>query len=219
MTTVNISVVVPIHKYLPPEEYMSGVDGSPATLGIWPLPKGKSVDVLYEKVKKAETEFGHCKVYKKEEIPDEYHYKNNDRVAPIVVIAEKGWMLLTNESNPFTGSIVGNHGYNNSNADMHPFIIAAGPGIRKLGRVDRFYQVDVYALVLLLLKYYMPAVVDSDVMRVATFVKTIPSMDVLKQFDRYAKGLDPLPDASSMLEANTFFILVLLLAIQFILRH
>ncbi|VDN97452.1 unnamed protein product, partial [Rodentolepis nana] len=72
MTTVNISVVVPIHKYLPPEEYMSGVDGSPATLGIWPLPKGKSVDVLYEKVKKAETEFGHCKVYKKEEIPDEY---------------------------------------------------------------------------------------------------------------------------------------------------
>nr|CDS33667.2 ectonucleotide pyrophosphatase:phosphodiesterase [Hymenolepis microstoma] len=219
MTTVNISVVVPIYNYLKLDEYNSGVDGSPATLGIWPLPYGPTVDELYTKVKKAETECGHCKVYKREEIPDEYHYKHNDRIAPIVVIAEEGWMIQTNESKPYTGDLAGMHGYNNSKSDMHPFIIAAGPGIRKLGRVDTFYQVDVYALVLLLLKYYMPAVVDSDVMRVATYVKNIPSLSVLQQFDRYAKGIDPLPDASSMLEANMFFVLVLLLAIQIILRH
>ncbi|VDK42087.1 unnamed protein product [Taenia asiatica] len=39
---------------------------------------------------------------------------------------------------------------------MHPFIVAMGPGIRKLGAVPVFHQVDVYALVCLLLKIYKP---------------------------------------------------------------
>ncbi|KAM3171046.1 hypothetical protein ACTXT7_017387, partial [Hymenolepis weldensis] len=179
----------------------------------------KGVDELYTKVKKAETDDKHCKVYKKEDIPDEYHYKNNSRIAPIVVIAEEGWMLQTNESKPYTGNLAGMHGYNNSNADMHPFIIGAGPGIRKVGRVDWFYQVDVYALVLLLLEYYLPTTVDSDVMRVAGYVKSIPSLDVLNQFDRYAKGIDPLPGASSTLGADIFLMLILVLAVQIISRH
>ncbi|VDL64687.1 unnamed protein product [Hymenolepis diminuta] len=220
MTNVDINQrIVKIYDYLPLDEYMAGVDGSPATLGVWPLPSGKGVEDLYTMVKKAETDGGHCKVYKKEEIPDEYHYKRNDRIAPIVVIAEEGWMLQTNKSKPFTGSLAGMHGYNNSNADMHPFIIGAGPGIRRVGRVDWFYQVDVYTLVLLLLKYYLPTVVDGDVMRVVNYVKDIPSLDVLKQFDRYAKGIDPLPGASSMLGADIFLMLILVLAVQIILRH
>ncbi|VUZ46520.1 unnamed protein product [Hymenolepis diminuta] len=220
MTKIDLyPKIVKIYEYLPLDKYMAEVDESPVTLGVWPLPSGKGVDELYTMVKKAETDGGHCKVYKKEEIPDEYHYKRNDRIAPIVVIAEEGWMLQTNKSKPFTGSLAGMHGYNNSNADMHPFIIGAGPGIRRVGRVDWFYQVDVYTLVLLLLKYYLPTVVDGDVMRVVNYVKDIPSLDVLKQFDRYAKGIDPLPGASSMLGADIFLMLILVLAVQIILRH
>lgn len=43
-----------------------------------------------------------CKVYKKEDIPDEYHWKNNRRIAPVVVVADNGWMIQTNGSYPYT---------------------------------------------------------------------------------------------------------------------
>ena len=91
------------------------------------------------------------------------------------------------------------HGYNNSEPDMHPFLVAMGPNIRNVGLVNKFYQIDVYALICLLLKIYEPNVVDSDVFRVAPFVTNLPSLEVLNQFDRYAKGIDPLPDGSMML--------------------
>ncbi|KAM3171077.1 hypothetical protein ACTXT7_017333, partial [Hymenolepis weldensis] len=39
MTTVDKeNKIVHIYRYLPLDEYMAGVDGSPATLGVWPLP-------------------------------------------------------------------------------------------------------------------------------------------------------------------------------------
>lgn len=54
-------------------------------------------------------ETGNCQVYKKADIPEEYRLKNNDRVAPIMVVAKEGWLLQTNGSNnynPKTTSIV-----------------------------------------------------------------------------------------------------------------
>jgi len=31
--------------------------------------------------------------YSKEEIPDKFHYKNNQRVMPIIVLCDEGWVL------------------------------------------------------------------------------------------------------------------------------
>ncbi|VDM34835.1 unnamed protein product [Hydatigera taeniaeformis] len=195
MTRVSNTKIVNVSAVLKPDEYIFGVDGSPATLGVWPKPDGSGLTVtqIYEKLKTLQ----HCDVYRKEDIPDKYHYKNNTRIAPIVVFPHLGWMVQTNASKPYRGTLNGMHGYNNSEPDMHPFIVAMGPGIRKLGNVPIFYQVDVYALVCLLLRIYKPNVVDSDVYRVAPFVKYLPSMEVLRNFDRYAKGLPV--DASTIL--------------------
>ncbi|KAL5106787.1 Bis 5'-adenosyl triphosphatase enpp4 [Taenia crassiceps] len=215
MTRVNHTKIVNVSAVLSPHEYRFGVDGSPATLGVWPLPSGPSEDALYERLKK----LPNCDVYKKADIPDNYHFKNNSRIAPIVVLPHIGWMVQTNASDPYKDTLNGMHGYNNSEPDMHPFIVAMGPGIRNLGEVPVFYQVDVYALVCLLLNIYKPNVVDSDVYRVAPFIKHLPSMDVLRQFDRYAKGLDPFSGASTMLTGNVFLMLLLVLAAQLFLRH
>ncbi|KAM7533305.1 hypothetical protein Aperf_G00000123950 [Anoplocephala perfoliata] len=215
MTTVNISKTIPLYKYLNLDEYLAGVNSSPATLGIWPLEKGISADAIYNKIKN----MPNCKVYKKTDIPDEYHFKNNDRIAPVIVIADPGWVIQTNESNPYQEPMGGMHGYNNSLPDMHPFLVASGPDIRNLGQVDTFHQVDIYALVCLLLKIYVPNTVDSDVMRVVTYVKTLPSLEVLEQFDRYAKGLDPLPgDPARFNDANIPLVFASFLAFQMILR-
>ncbi|VDK24613.1 unnamed protein product [Taenia asiatica] len=217
MARVNYTKIVNVSAVLSPNEYLFGVDGSPATLGVWPKPDGTGLTVkeMYERLKKLE----HCDVYLKEDIPAEYHFKNNSRIAPIVVFPHLGWMVQTDPSKPYKNTLNGMHGYNNSEPDMHPFIVAMGPDIRKLGAVPVFYQVDVYALVCLLLKIYKPNVVDSDVYRVAPFVKYLPSMDVLRQFDRYARGLDSPFGASNILAGNVFLMLILVLAMQLFLRQ
>ena len=35
----------------------------------------------------------HVTVYRKEDIPDRLHYKNNPRIMPIVILADEGWTV------------------------------------------------------------------------------------------------------------------------------
>jgi len=35
-------------------------------------------------------------VYKKDQIPEEYHYQNNRRILPILVVADEGWDIYQN---------------------------------------------------------------------------------------------------------------------------
>ena len=34
-----------------------------------------------------------CRVYKRDELPERYHYKRHKRAAPIIVLADLGWMM------------------------------------------------------------------------------------------------------------------------------
>ena len=52
-------------------------------------------------------------VYYKDETPIEYHYRNNDRIAPIVVVSDEGYSIGTEKS-----TLKGDHGYNNSLLSM-----------------------------------------------------------------------------------------------------
>ena len=35
----------------------------------------------------------HVTVYRKEEIPERFHYKNNPRIMPVLIIADEGWLM------------------------------------------------------------------------------------------------------------------------------
>ncbi|BHF83062.1 Bis(5'-adenosyl)-triphosphatase enpp4 [Sparganum proliferum] len=189
MTAVSHTKIVNVSAVLSKSEYKFGVDGSPANLGIWVNDNGKpSVDDIYNRLKKNLT---HATVYKKADIPESYHYGNNSRVPDIVVIADLGWMIQSDPKNPYKESLRGMHGYNNSESDMHPFLVAAGPGIKRIGMVDNFHQIDVYPFVCLLLKLYKPNRIDGDVRRVLPFLTELPSMATLNDFEVYAKGLNP----------------------------
>jgi len=48
-------------------------------------------ELIYQKLKLAAEQTKTFKVYKKEDIPEKYHYGNNNRVGPIFVIAEVGY--------------------------------------------------------------------------------------------------------------------------------
>lgn len=61
---------------------------------LLPSLKGK-FDEVYEALAHAHP---NLTVYKKEEIPERWHYKYNTRVQPIIAVADEGWYILQNKS-------------------------------------------------------------------------------------------------------------------------
>ncbi|XP_060707307.1 bis(5'-adenosyl)-triphosphatase enpp4 [Hemiscyllium ocellatum] len=84
----------------------------------------------------------HMKVYLKEDIPDRFHYKHNERIQPILLVADEGWTIVHN------GSItrMGDHGYDNALPSMHPLLVAHGPAFRKSYKTNTINSVDIYPL-------------------------------------------------------------------------
>jgi len=86
------------------------------------------------------------KAYLKSEIPQRWHYQNNDRITPVIAVANEGWSITTSEiynlhKSYFNG---GNHGYDNKYHSMRGIFIANGPDFAKGKIVKAFENVDVY---------------------------------------------------------------------------
>uniref|UniRef100_A0A673N4S7 Ectonucleotide pyrophosphatase/phosphodiesterase 5 n=1 Tax=Sinocyclocheilus rhinocerous TaxID=307959 RepID=A0A673N4S7_9TELE len=82
-------------------------------------------------------------VYKKEEIPDHYHYRHNVRIMPLIIEVKEGWTVMQNRNGSF---MLGNHGYNNSLPSMHPVFVARGPAFRRDYTKASMRSVDLYPL-------------------------------------------------------------------------
>lgn len=102
------------------------------------LPNPGKEEEIYNKLQN----IPHLTVYRKEDIPDEFHYKHNRRIQPLLLVTDEGYSLTHNKSKIEKG----NHGYNNSLPDMHPFFIAMGPSFKKGYTIDTFDNVDIYPL-------------------------------------------------------------------------
>jgi ectonucleotide pyrophosphatase/phosphodiesterase family protein 5 len=70
----------------------------------------------------------HLRVYKREEIPDHFHYRNNLRIAPVVALAEEGWSITTRTTfaTNYWRYNGGAHGYDPSYDSMHGIFVANG---------------------------------------------------------------------------------------------
>lgn len=118
--------------------------GSP----VWNIrPKPGQTDVVYKALKKNEK----LLVYRKIEIPEEFHYQRNRRIQEIVVSAPEGFLLCQNRSD-LSCNLKGNHGYDNRILSMHPFFIANGPAFKKNFTSQTFRNVDVYPLMCKILR-------------------------------------------------------------------
>ncbi|KAK7152546.1 hypothetical protein R3I93_010693 [Phoxinus phoxinus] len=84
----------------------------------------------------------HMKVYLKNDVPDRLHYKNNERIQPIILVADEGWTIVKHGNLPR----LGDHGYDNMLPSMHPFLAAHGPAFRKGYKMSSFNSVDLYPL-------------------------------------------------------------------------
>jgi len=136
----EISENIDLDLIIDPKLYTSY--GTTPVLGIYPKDESKT-DEVYTTLKGSKN----LLVYKTSEIPEDFHYRNNRRIPPILISAPEGYRLCQRSKNE-SCSDKGNHGYDNSIQSMHPFFIAHGHVFKKnFTTQQQFNNVDIYSLI------------------------------------------------------------------------
>ncbi|KAL1459977.1 hypothetical protein WDU94_011919 [Cyamophila willieti] len=141
--------------------------GSP-TLEIFPN-EGKE-DEIYMALSKAAAKMTTFQVFKKQDMPERWHYKNNERTPPILALAnvnyafkdiweELAWVKKYNVTITID-SVIGLHGYDNTDgaSPMYPIFLASGPQLKKSTLVDPFENINLFSLWCKMLKLDHPTV-------------------------------------------------------------
>ncbi|XP_062266654.1 ectonucleotide pyrophosphatase/phosphodiesterase family member 5 [Platichthys flesus] len=136
MTQLFTDNIIELDQYIHRDLY-TWVDKSPV-VGI--LPNEGKLDEVYNKLVDVNPNMA---VYKKEEIPQRFHYRHNRRIMPIILEAKEGWTIMQNRTGPF---MLGNHGYDNTLRSMQPVFVARGPAFRQKYLKPSMSSVDLYPL-------------------------------------------------------------------------
>jgi predicted AlkP superfamily pyrophosphatase or phosphodiesterase len=132
------------------------VEASGAIAGLRPL--DGNVDALYAKFAGKEN---HFKVYRKENMPERYHYTDNVRIPPVVLVADEGWYINRRPLDPNRTFESATHGFDPELASMGATFIAWGPAFRHGVTLPPTPNVDVYDLLCATLGL-TPALNDGD---------------------------------------------------------
>jgi predicted AlkP superfamily pyrophosphatase or phosphodiesterase len=118
------------------------VDWAPV-LAVWPRPE--DVDAVYEALAGAHP---HLTVYRKEEVPDDWHYRDSPRIAPILGLVDGGWRVTSRAYLELRGGrlSLGDHGYHHEVEEMGALFVAAGPALRRGAMVPPLSSVHLYEL-------------------------------------------------------------------------
>ncbi|XP_057678082.1 ectonucleotide pyrophosphatase/phosphodiesterase family member 5 [Corythoichthys intestinalis] len=136
MTQVFPDKIIELDVYVGRDLY-SWVDNSPV-MGI--LPREGKLDEVYDKLVDANP---YMTVYRKDAIPERFHYRHNTRIMPILLEAQEGWIIVQNRSTMIT---LGNHGYDNTLRSMQPIFLARGPAFCQNYVKPTMRTVDLYPL-------------------------------------------------------------------------
>jgi predicted AlkP superfamily pyrophosphatase or phosphodiesterase len=122
----------------------------------WPLyglrpHAAENLTEIYNAVKEKETADGHWKVYLRDEnMPARFHFSNNTRIAPLWIVPEAGWTIVTKKEYP-PGTTAeyhlrGLHGFDNEHPLMRAIFVARGPAFRHLhGEGREWLGLDIHS--------------------------------------------------------------------------
>ena len=142
MSATTSSRVVVVDDYISLDDVVIS-DINP-TLGIFP--KAGKEETVYRALANAHPRL---KVYRREQTPAHWHYRDHPRIPPIVGVVDDGWQVIQRISlkdliarAARTGG--GQHGYDPRNRSMHALFVAAGPAFKQGAAVRAFENVHVY---------------------------------------------------------------------------
>lgn len=110
------------------------LDGWPSR-GIRPK-KPEGLKVLEEQLQSAAPNYSHAvEIYTRKNMPERYHFSNNDRIAPLWVIPKAGWAIVEREELDARKALEagevyrprGIHGYDHEHPLMRAIFLARGP--------------------------------------------------------------------------------------------
>lgn len=102
------------------------------------------VDEVFNKLKQNES---HYRVYKSEEIPEHFHFRNNYLIGDLFVLADPGWSVGTSkDKDKMSDYSGGNHGFDNSFIDMHGIFYAIGPSFKENYKTGTIENINIYPL-------------------------------------------------------------------------
>lgn len=121
------------------------------TLGIRPhlhLDQDEAVETLYQAFRRLydSLETPHFQVYKKQDFPDRFQFRDNVRIPPLLVLPDAGWNFVTHKD--YHGGAPyqprGVHGYDNLSPDSRAIFVAQGPHFPKGKTVAPFWNIELY---------------------------------------------------------------------------
>jgi alkaline phosphatase D len=89
----------------------------------------------------------HCKVWKKNNIPERFHFNNNN-TGEFLLLADEGWLITTQsamDEDEFT--LGGMHGYDPQLPNMHGIFYALGADIKSNLQIPAFENIHIYPMI------------------------------------------------------------------------
>jgi predicted AlkP superfamily pyrophosphatase or phosphodiesterase len=140
MTDLSTNRVIALSDYVDLDSVQ--VDTWGAVAGLRPL--DGNVDALYDQFAGKED---HFKVYRRENMPERWHYTDNPRIPPVLLVADEGWYInkrpLTGRTKNFESAT---HGFDNELPSMGATFIVYGPAFRHRITLPTTTNVDIYNL-------------------------------------------------------------------------
>lgn len=147
MTALSPERVVALSELVKPADVQ--IDFSGPVAGLRPL-KGTSEE-LYQKLAAKKN---HFQIYRREEMPERLHFRNNPRIPPVVLIADEGWLIFPEPVTPAKRLLFqkAGHGFDPVLESMGATFVAWGPAFKKGALIRECDNVDVYNLICRILK-------------------------------------------------------------------
>ncbi len=166
MTNVSMDKTINI------EEFLTGYNCSYSNYGPVMMiePARNEIEEVYEILKKNEN---HFTVYRKGNIPEYLHFQNNPFISKLILIADLGWSVIVNGNLKWLKpeNFNGNHGYDNTELDMHGIFIASGPVFKNNFSTGTLNCLDVYPLLCKIFNVTSNANIDGRLDRIEFILK------------------------------------------------
>ena len=112
-------------------------------------PQAGKLDTVYRALRAVP----HLQVWKRDSVPERYHYRASPRITPLVLLADEGWTISSRMRSARTGPPKGGtHGYDNFLPSMGALFVAAGPDIQQGLVLRPVGNVHIYPLLARLLR-------------------------------------------------------------------
>ncbi|KAI1360348.1 alkaline-phosphatase-like protein [Xylaria arbuscula] len=152
MATTDVSRMIQIED-LVDRTKVEHLDGWPL-VGIRPKDP-EDLSLLYEQAINSTKGNPNVEVYLKDkDMPERYHFSNNDRIAPLWIIPKTGWAIVEKAEFDIQDAKINNisyhprglHGYDHEHPLMRAIFVARGPAFphQPHSKVEAFQNINVY---------------------------------------------------------------------------